>query len=413
MNDIEIQLKKLILDDDFTNIQSLVNEEINLMSILRVAHKELQHSNLLAWLFDTGETHGLGDYFIKEFIKLYYKENEYQDLGGGSSNLSVFDFVNLDFSDIEIKREHKNIDVLLLSESNSLCIVIENKIFAKEGKGQLTKYRSYIETEYPEFKHKIYIYLSLFEQEISQSESHYYVQLTYEHVKKLVHQILSNKNMSVRSNTRFVLEQYNQTLRTLMNENDEIEKIAKNLYGKYKSAFDLVFKYASPSMSGYVPHNLNELIKKEKFLRPFSSSRSYVRFQPEFLYDNIDKLKKNNILSQDDDLNSNWLFVYEFHITRTYIYFDMKIGEYHDQSSREALYKLYSAHADVFSKVKKANDKISPSWHLAFQKKIITTSEFDKYLDNEDKLYEIIGERFRELVDEDLPKINAIIEEVI
>ena len=151
----EIQLKKLILDDDFTSIQSLVNEEINLMSILRVAHRELQHSNLLAWLFDPKEAHKLGDFFIKEFIKLYYKENQYQDLGNTEAKLSVFDFVNLNFDDIKIKREHKNIDILILSESNELCIVIENKIYAKEGRDQLTKYREFIEAEYSDFKHKI------------------------------------------------------------------------------------------------------------------------------------------------------------------------------------------------------------------------------------------------------------------
>jgi hypothetical protein len=88
MEKIENQLKKLILDDNFINIQNLVNEEINMMSILNVSHKELQHSNILAWLFDPNASHGLNDIFLKEFIKLYYKENEYQDLGVGNSNLS-------------------------------------------------------------------------------------------------------------------------------------------------------------------------------------------------------------------------------------------------------------------------------------------------------------------------------------
>ena len=77
--EIETQLKKLILDDDFTSIQGLVNEEINLMSILRIANKELQHSNLLAWLFDPNETHKLGDFFVKEFIK---RERKWLKKGG-------------------------------------------------------------------------------------------------------------------------------------------------------------------------------------------------------------------------------------------------------------------------------------------------------------------------------------------
>lgn len=411
MTEIETEFKKLILDDDFTSIQGLVNEEINLMSILRIAHKELQHSNLLAWLFDPNETHRLGDFFVKEFIKLYYKENEYQDLGNTEAKLSVFDFVNLDFSDLEIKREHKNIDILILSESNGLCIMIENKVYAKEGKGQLTKYRKYVESEYPYFKHKIYIYLSLFEQDISENETDYYVQLTYQHIKKLIVQILENQSISIANNTRFVLEQYLQTLKALMNENEKIEKTAKDLYKRYKSAFDLVFKYAAPSQSTIVPHNLTELIEKEPTIRPFNSSKTYVRFQPEFLHENIQKLKDKGFITHNDNLVNNWLFLFEFHITRSYIYFDLKIGEYWNVDCRQKLYELFSQNRQVFDKVVKANGLLRPSWHQAFQKKIITSSEYNKFLESdEDNLNEKIEKRFRELIDKDLPKIKEIIE---
>lgn len=409
--EIETQLKKLILDDDFTSIQGLVNEEINLMSILRIANKELQHSNLLAWLFDPNETHKLGDFFVKEFIKLYYKENEYQDLGNTEAKLSVFDFVNLDFSDLEIMREHKNIDILILSETNGLCIMIENKIYAKEGKGQLTKYREYVKNEYSDYKHKIYIYLSLFEQDISELETEFYVKLTYQHIKKLIVQILDNQSISITNNTRFVLTQYLQTLKALMNENEKIEKTAKELYKRYKSAFDLVFKYAEPSQSTIVPHNLVVLIEKESNIRPFSTSKTYIRFQPEFLYQNIEKLKEKEFITEDDDLINNWLFLFEFHITRNYIKFDLKIGEYINPDCRQKVYKLFSSNNQVFDKVIKANGQLRPTWHLAFQKKIITSSEYNKFLESEDdNLNGKIEKKFRELMDNDLPKIQRIFE---
>lgn len=414
MSEVEIELKKLILDDDFTSIQSLVNEEINLMSILRVAHKELQHSNLLAWLFNPNETHGLGDFFIKEFIKLYFKENEYKDLGNTDTKLSVFDFVNLDFSDIEIKREHKNIDLLILSKSNGFCIMIENKIFAKESKGQLKKYREYIESEYPSFRHKIYIFLSLFEQEISESESGYYVQLTYEHIKKLLSQIIENKSISIGNNTNFVLEQYLQTLRSLMNENEKIEKTAKDLYKKYKSAFDLVYKYSSPNLAARVPNRLSELIKENSSIRNFNSSKTYVRFQPNFLYDNIEGLRKKGFINAEDNLENSWVFLFEFHITRDYINFDLKIGEYPSQECRKNLYDLFKDNKTIFDKVERASGKLSPSWHLSFQRKIITKSEYNKFLESEDdSLNKIINKRFDELINKDLLEIKKVIESSI
>lgn len=56
INNVETELKELMLDEDFTSLQNLVNEEVNLMDILRVSHKELQHSNFLAWFFNPTES---------------------------------------------------------------------------------------------------------------------------------------------------------------------------------------------------------------------------------------------------------------------------------------------------------------------------------------------------------------------
>ena len=411
----ETQLKKLILDDNFTNVQNLVQEEVNLMNILRVSHKELQHSNFLAWLFDPKETHGLGDYFLKEFIKLYYKENEYQNLGNTDKNLSVFDFVRLDFSDIEIKREHKNIDLLILSKKNKFCILIENKIFATESKGQLTKYRKQIEEDYPDFKYKIYTYLSLEEQDISEEEQMFYIKFTYEHIVKLIKQGLKSNLISIAKNTRFVLEQYLQTLKTIMNENEEIEKLAKELYGQYKSAFDLVYKYAIPYNSLKVPNNLLELVKNETSLIPFTSTKSYVRFHPKFLLENKEKLKGKGFIRKDDQILDSWLFLFEFRIARDYINFDFKIGEYSDQTYRTKLYDLFCKHSNVFNRVKNKTGRLNPAYHLAFQKKIVTKKEYNNFIEDAsiENLDNLIEKRFKEAINKDLPKIlNIIVNEI-
>lgn len=241
---VENQLKELILDDDFSRLQGLTNKEVNLMEILKVSHKELQHSNFLAWLLSPQETHNLGDFAFKEFIKIYFKENEFQDLGD-EKGLSVFDFVQLDFDDLVIKREYKNIDLIFLSKKNEFCMVVENKIYSSEGNGQLTKYRNFAEKEYSDYKYRIYIYLSLEEQKLSQLGNQYYVQITYEHVIKLLNQLLTSEQINLAEQTRFVLEQYLKTLKSMLNQNEEIEIITKKLYQKYKSAFDLVFKYCA------------------------------------------------------------------------------------------------------------------------------------------------------------------------
>jgi hypothetical protein len=412
INSTETELKELILDEDFTSLQNLVNEEVNLMDILRVSHKELQHSNFLAWFFNPIESHNLGDFALKEFIKIYFKENQFQNLGN-ETGLSVFDFVQLDFDDLEIRREYKNIDLIFLSRQNEFCIVIENKIYSPEKKGQLEKYRKLIESEYPDFKHKIYIYLSLYDQQISESEQDYYVQLNYEHIIKLIEQVISSQRLKLADKTRFVFEQYLQTLKSMLNKNEEIEKVAQQLYKKYKSAFDLVFKYSVSTDTSEIWNKIQNLISAEKSIRPFKSSKTYIRFQPNFLHDNLQILKDCGLVSQTDDLTDNWMFLFEFHLANNQVTFDCKIG-LGEQEAREKLYNIYKKHEDIFTKVVKANDLLRPQWHQAFQKQILSKAEIEKYSESDSNDIELIIEkRFRELIDKDLPKIIERLNEEI
>lgn len=263
---VENLLKELILDDDFFKLQSLTNKEVNLMDILRVSHKELQHSNFLAWLFSPNESHNLGDYVFKEFIKIYFKENQYENLGG-STGLSVFDFVQLHFDDMEIKREYKNIDLIFLSKKNKFCMIIENKIYATEGGKQLEKYKRIVEGEYADYKHKLYIYLSLEDQNLSDFGRENYVQITYENIVKLLTQILNADQVHLVDQTRFVFEQYLKTLKSMLNQNDEIEILTKQLYAKYKPAFDLVFKYCAVDNLSEISNILKELVENEPSIR--------------------------------------------------------------------------------------------------------------------------------------------------
>jgi hypothetical protein len=406
---IEIQLKKLMLDDDFTSLQNLVNEEVNLMDILRVSHKELQHSNFIAWFFNPNETHNLGDFALKEFIKIYFKENQFKNLGN-ESGLSVFDFVQLDFDDLEIRREYKNIDLIFLSSENQFCIVIENKINSTEKKGQLEKYRKIIEEEYSDYRHKIYIYLSLKEQQISESEQDFYVRLNYDHIIKLIEQVVSSQRLKLASKTKFVFEQYLQTLRSMLNKNEEIEKIAQQLYKKYKSAFDLVFKYSDPSGNSEIWSKLKDLIKNEKSIRPFTSSKTYLRFQPNFLYSNLNKLKEAGLVLETDDLSKNWMFLFEFYFEDDQVVFYFKIGR-GDQLARKKLYEICKKHKDAFPLIAKNKQELG-KWHEAFNKDIITTSEFQKY-EGSDNLEKHLEKRFKELIEINIPKIIEKINEEI
>jgi len=404
--------KKLILDDRFTSLKSMVNKEINLMSILNVAHRELQHSNFLAWMFNPLESHNKEEYFIKEFIKLYYKENNFSDLGTNKP-LSVFDFVKLDLSDIDIKREHKHIDLLLTSESNKLIICVENKIFAGEGKGQLSRYRQYIEEIYSEYDYRIYIYLSLFEQEISEKEQEFWVPVTYDHIVSLLENSLINTDLS--DNVRFVISQYITSLKVIMNDNTEIEKIAQDLYKEYKSSFDLVWKYINPSTTSgnnypAINHGLSELIANDSRVVPAASNKTYTRFKPIELFDLRDHLIGIGLIKPEHDLLKNYLFWFEFNVRHNSIKFQFLIGKHEDQKARERLYESYSKNLKLFTGLK---TPLSPQWKFCVKYKVVSKEEFTKYSESEDgDLNKLIEERYNHVVGTIVPQIISEIKKV-
>ena len=72
--------------------------------------------------------------------------------------------------------------------------------------------------------------------------------------------------------------------------------------------------------------------------------------------------------------------------------------------------KIYKKHKDVYDKVDKS---LSPQWHQSFQKKILSSEDINDYLENDniEKLEKKITDKFRELVDENLPKLMGKLNE--
>ena len=275
-------------------------------------------------------------------------------------------------------------------------MVVENKIYSTEGRGQLKKYRDFAEKEFSDYKYRIYIYLSLEEQSLNSDDGDYYVHITYNHIVKLLNKLLATQQISLSEQTRFVLQQYLQTLKSMLNKNEEIETLTKELYKKYKAAFDLVFKYCATSELEELSGFLHELIKTESNIISCQSSKNYVRFKPKFIYDNIALLKEKGLFPKDENIDDNWIYLFEFNIRNNCINFDLKIGD-GDSDTRLKLLDIYKKSPLFFNKV---NKKFSLKWHLSFQKEILRRDEFEKFIEsgNIDETKIIITERFRELL---------------
>ncbi|MCH9845280.1 MAG: PD-(D/E)XK nuclease family protein, partial [Alphaproteobacteria bacterium] len=134
------QYHKLIDSEKFDMLE-LTLKEPNIFRILKSSRYEIRHSNFLAWLLDPKASHGLGDTILKRFVRYVLHKAE-------PNNLMLHQF---NFSNVKIRREWKNIDLLIVFDN--AVITIENKIFSGEGKEQLKKYKKIVTSE-QEFNNK-------------------------------------------------------------------------------------------------------------------------------------------------------------------------------------------------------------------------------------------------------------------
>ena len=99
--------------------------QFNLFSVLGFGSNEVALSSLLAWLLSEHGSHGQGNHFFREFVKLCGFQIPHE-------SLSRYRVVK------EYSRDESIIDVMIYKKP-SFLIYVENKIYATEGQNQTAR----------------------------------------------------------------------------------------------------------------------------------------------------------------------------------------------------------------------------------------------------------------------------------
>ena len=141
--DTELLESFLIENPDLERLELLL-DEFNLFEAVGVVRQELRHSDFLGFLLDPRQPHGLGDTFLTLFLRKVVQAADLE-----TAPFSAIDVTLWDLSDSEVRREWKNIDLLVLNPTHRFAIVIENKIGSAEHSGQLGRYRAQVARDFP------------------------------------------------------------------------------------------------------------------------------------------------------------------------------------------------------------------------------------------------------------------------
>lgn len=156
---IQLLEKIKIIDKYQKDIDKMSEERFNIFRICGVNHYEITHSAILTELLNNKSSHHFGTKFLAAFLETLVKEN----------------VLDQDFSfslrDVKVVPEYPvgkfgRIDILIHNENQ--CIIIENKIYARDQNEQLKRYEEYAKNN---FKDYTLLYLTLYGDEASDSSA--------------------------------------------------------------------------------------------------------------------------------------------------------------------------------------------------------------------------------------------------
>ena len=276
---IEAALTELVVNcPELTCLEARL-ARFNIFRVLRADRNELRHSNMLAWLLQPEESHGLDDRFLRRWLIRVLHDAASNPPKGWVSPISV-DTLAIDH--VEVFREWANIDLLLAihqPHGAPWVICIENKIESSEHSEQLSRYRRVVEKRYSAAERRIFIFLTKSGDSPSDGE---YIPTTYGEVVRVLDDCIKERKDSIKPDLRLLIDHYRELITDDFMTENESTKLAREIYLHHKRALDFIFEKkadpiweASEALDSCVRATANELQVVPEVL-----GKGYVRFLP-------------------------------------------------------------------------------------------------------------------------------------
>ncbi len=232
------------------------------------------HSNLLAWLLDPRESHGIGESFLTNFLRATCAPSEVQDADWTHARI-IREWLN------QVDGEWGYLDILILNESEQFLCAIENKVFSSEHSEQLTRYRKALAASYPDFtRHHVFL-TPRGTLPYGEEEREYWTPATYAAVLNIVQQIVDDNSSPIKEDVRSFLRQYATTLRRniVPDANTNVAQLARKIYMEHREAIDLIIRH-KPDFVAEARAIFKEAIVLQSDWAVVDERHSLIRFRP-------------------------------------------------------------------------------------------------------------------------------------
>lgn len=266
-------LLRFMQDADCLESLSKWTNELNIFEVLNISRAEIRHSNMLGWLLNPNENHGLGDSFLYGIIS---------KLSQSISHPDALLFLSSDMYSFSVFREWNHVDILLVSNQYKLVLAIENKVGSHEhnsngrGESQLVTYKERLQSQFKDFK-TILVYLTPDGDNPSDDD---WIVLNYLDVVTILENVYKSRSCSLAGEASLLISNYINTIKKKVVMDQELVNLCNSIYNKHRKALDLIFENRDDVIS-QVSNNCKRILGDTKgvMLDDSSKSKIYVKFR--------------------------------------------------------------------------------------------------------------------------------------
>lgn len=259
----------IVNNPDLAELEALIGR-LNIFDALGIADVEIRHSNFLGWMLDPEESHGQGALFLKAILLDALRMTPMELRPYNPSELD-----GMNFRGVEVRREYKHIDLMVICREPSLVLVVENKWKSSESDGQLSRYKEIIRQEYPQAK-ILFLFLSLDRSEPTDPD---WVAYGYEDVYKALDRTRRVAAGTLGDDLSVVLSHYLRLLEGKCMNDPKIDEICNRIYRNHRRALDLIYE-RGVTASGLLGQIHAYLSEKSSPWHVVATAKDHVRFIP-------------------------------------------------------------------------------------------------------------------------------------
>ena len=231
-------------NDDLLALEEQIGR-FNIFDALSIARVEIRHSNYLAWILTPGESHGQGDLFLKSLLMDILRRARQ---AGVTPPVSPVELDGADLKGVEIRREWRNIDMLITCDEPRFVIAIENKVDSGEHSNQLQRYEDTVAAEFPDAK-RLFVFLTPEGDEASDPD---WVTYSYADLHHVFVRTRKANAGAIGGDVAVFLDHYLSLIGNRFMENADIDRLCRQIYSNHRRALDLIWERVGTPTSGLV-----------------------------------------------------------------------------------------------------------------------------------------------------------------